>query len=60
MSQGTAEPTEGCLAPACPRSPLTAYGHLFPGREEEAAGLMDAYLGRADTQARLAQASVTS
>lgn len=23
------------------------YGHMFPGNEEEAAGLLDAYLGRA-------------
>jgi integrase len=34
---------------------LDRYGHLFPGNEEEAAGLLDAYLTRADTQARLAQ-----
>jgi integrase len=31
------------------------YGHLFPGNEEEAAGLLDSYLDRADTAARLAQ-----
>jgi len=31
------------------------YGHLMPGNEEEAAGLLDAYLERADTQARAAQ-----
>jgi integrase len=31
------------------------YGHLMPGNEEEAAGLLDAYLERADTTARLAQ-----
>jgi integrase len=31
------------------------YGHLMPGNEEEAAGLLDAYLARADTRARLAQ-----
>lgn len=30
------------------------YGHLMPGNEEEAALLVDAYLVRADTQARLA------
>lgn len=30
------------------------YGHLMPGNEEEAAALLDAYLMRADTQARLA------
>ena len=29
-------------------------GHLMPGAEEEAAELLDAYLERADTQARLA------
>jgi integrase len=31
------------------------YGHLMPGNETEAAALLDAYLARADTQARLAQ-----
>jgi len=31
------------------------YGHLMPGNETEAAALLDAYLERADTQARLAQ-----
>jgi integrase len=31
------------------------YGHLMPGNESEAAALLDAYLARADTQARLAQ-----
>lgn len=31
------------------------YGHLMPGNEEEAACLLDAYLARADTAARLAQ-----
>jgi integrase len=31
------------------------YGHLMPGNEEEAAALLDAYLARADTRARLAQ-----
>ncbi|MBA3245778.1 MAG: tyrosine-type recombinase/integrase, partial [Actinobacteria bacterium] len=30
------------------------YGHLMPGNENEAAALLDAYLERADTQARLA------
>ncbi|MBA2579299.1 MAG: tyrosine-type recombinase/integrase, partial [Thermoleophilaceae bacterium] len=34
---------------------LDRYGHLMPGNEEEAAGLLDAYLERADTAARLAQ-----
>ena len=33
---------------------LDRYGHLMPGNEEEAAGLLDAYLERADTTARLA------
>jgi len=33
---------------------LDRYGHLMPGNEEEAAGLLDAYLERADTAARLA------
>lgn len=31
------------------------YGHLMPGNEAEAARLLDAYLERADTAARLAQ-----
>jgi integrase len=31
------------------------YGHLMPGSEDEAAGLMDAYLERSDTKARVAQ-----
>jgi integrase len=31
------------------------YGKLMPGSEAEAAALVDAYLGRADTAARLAQ-----
>lgn len=34
---------------------LDPYGHLFPGNEDEAAGLLDAYLEQADTKARLAQ-----
>jgi hypothetical protein len=35
---------------------LDTYGHLLPGNEEEAAGLLDAYLQeRADTAARVAQ-----
>ena len=34
---------------------LDRYGHLMPGNEDEAAGLLDAYLARADTRARLAQ-----
>ena len=34
---------------------LDRYGHLMPGNEEEAAGLLDAYLQRANTKARLAQ-----
>jgi integrase len=33
---------------------LDRYGHLFPGNEAEAAGLLNAYLDRADTAARLA------
>jgi hypothetical protein len=38
------------------RSPITLdrYGHLMPGNEDEAAALLDAYLERADTRARLA------
>jgi integrase len=31
------------------------YGHLMPGNENEAAGMLDVYLDRADTAARLAQ-----
>jgi hypothetical protein len=34
---------------------LDRYGHLMPGSEDEAAGLFDAYLERADTRARVAQ-----
>ena len=34
---------------------LDRYGHLFPGSEAEAAGLVDAYLARADTPSRVAQ-----
>jgi integrase len=34
---------------------IDKYGHLMPGNEDEAAGLLDAYLERADTAARLAQ-----
>jgi integrase len=34
---------------------LDRYGHLMPGNEAEAAGLLDAYLERADTSARLVQ-----
>ncbi|MCP9487554.1 MAG: tyrosine-type recombinase/integrase [Gaiellaceae bacterium MAG52_C11] len=32
---------------------LDRYGHLMPGNEDEAAALLDAYLERADTRARL-------
>jgi hypothetical protein len=39
---------------------MDKYGHLMPGDESEAAGLLDAYLDRADTQARLAQVDCTS
>jgi integrase len=34
---------------------LDRYGHLIPGNEEEGAALLDAYLERANTAARLAQ-----
>jgi integrase len=34
---------------------LDRYGHLMPGNEEQAAVLLDAYLERANTQARAAQ-----
>ncbi len=30
------------------------YGHLMPGSEREAAGMLDAFLERASSQARLA------
>jgi integrase len=39
---------------------LDRYGHLFPGNEDEAAGLLDTYLEAADTKARLAQLEATS
>jgi integrase len=38
---------------------LDRYGKLMPGNEDEAAELLDAYLARADTAARLAQVSPT-
>jgi integrase len=34
---------------------LDRYGHLLPGSEDEAVGLFDAFIERANTQARLAQ-----
>jgi hypothetical protein len=34
---------------------LDRYGHLMPGNENEAAGLLDAYLERSNTKARAAQ-----
>jgi integrase len=34
---------------------LDRYGHLMPGSKDEAAELLDAYLERANTVARLAQ-----
>lgn len=36
---------------------LDTYGHLMPGNEGEAAELLDAYLERADSQARIAAVS---
>jgi integrase len=36
---------------------LDRYGHLMLGNEEDAAGLLDAHLARAETQVRLAQAA---
>ena len=33
---------------------LDRYGHLMPGSEEEAAGMLDDYLDRANSQARRA------
>ena len=36
---------------------LDKYAHLMPGNEDEAAALLDAYLERANTAARLAQLS---
>lgn len=35
------------------------YGHLMPGNEDDAAGLLNAYLDRADTTARLAHSTPT-
>ena len=34
---------------------LDRYGHLMPGSEDEAAGLLDSYLERADSAAGIAQ-----
>jgi hypothetical protein len=34
---------------------MDRYGHLMPGIESEAAGLLDSYLERADSQAPIAQ-----
>jgi integrase len=34
---------------------LDRYGHLMPGSEDEAAGLLDSYLERANRTARIAQ-----
>jgi integrase len=39
---------------------LDRYGHLMPGNEDEAAALLDAYLERAETRARLAAVSGVS
>jgi len=39
---------------------LDRYGHLMPGNEKEAAGMLDAYLARADSVARLAQVEATA
>jgi integrase len=35
------------------------YGHLMPGYMDEAAGMLDAYLSRADTSVRTAQLART-
>jgi integrase len=35
------------------------YGHLMPGYMDEAAGMLDAYLARADTSVRTAQLART-
>ena len=34
---------------------MDRYGHVMPGNEDEAAGLLHAYLLRADSQARNAE-----
>jgi integrase len=34
---------------------MDLYGHLMPGNESEAAALLDSYLDRADSRARIAQ-----
>jgi len=36
------------------------YGHLMPGYMDEAAGMLDAYLARADTAARVGQLDATA
>jgi len=36
------------------------YGHLMPGYMDEAAGILDAYLARADTAARVGQLDTTA
>jgi integrase len=45
------------MGPANISIAMDRYGHLMPGNEDEAAGLLDAYFQRADTAARLAQVS---
>jgi hypothetical protein len=53
-------PSSASISMTCWRSrssvafTLDRYGHLMPGNEDEAAELLDAYLERANTQARLA------
>ena len=44
-----------CLGHSSITVTFDLYGHLMPGNEDEAAGLLDGYLARADTAARLAQ-----
>ncbi len=44
-----------CMGHANIATTLDRYGHLMPGNEDEAAQLLDAYLVRADTAARVAQ-----
>jgi integrase len=44
-----------CIGHANIAITMNRFGHLMPGNERDAAGLADAYLGGANTQARIAQ-----
>ncbi len=49
----------GAMGHAAISITLDRYGHLMPGNEVEAAGILDACMARADTHARLAQLDAT-